>query len=124
MKLIWGQASMLHRSYRKNAKRAKTENVELYDLKTDPGETRNIADKLTHTVETLKKFAMSKYKELVPPKVGLQSMFIVSIYCTTAFILVMIPSLEELDSLAGAGQSKAPYARLVKVVGMGVPWPP
>ena len=69
---------MLHRSYRKNDKRAKSEHLELYDLKKDPGESENIADKLKHIVEDLKKFAMSNYRELIPPKIGLQSMFIVS----------------------------------------------
>ena len=78
LKLIWGQSSMLHRSYRKNDKRAKSEHLELYDLKKDPGESENIADKLKHIVEDLKKFAMSNYRELIPPKIGLQSMFIVS----------------------------------------------
>ena len=69
---------MLYRSYRKNAERAKKEHLELYDLKTDPRETKNIADKQKDIVENLKKFAVSNYEELVPPKVGLQSMFIVS----------------------------------------------
>ena len=54
------------------------EHLELYDLKTDPRETKNIADKQKDIVENLKKFAVSNYKELVPPKIGLQSMFIVS----------------------------------------------
>ena len=76
---------MLHRSYRKNSKRLKKPAVELYDLRRDPGETQNIADKHPYITENMKKVALSYYKDLVPPKTGLQSMFIVSI---------VIPSME------------------------------
>ena len=88
MKLIWGQSSMLHRSYRKNDKRANMERLELYDLKTDPRETENIAEVHKDIVENLKKFAMSNYKDLIPPKIGLQSMFIVSVYTHNLKILL------------------------------------
>ena len=46
----------------------------------DPGETQNIADKYPYITENMKKVALSYYRDLVPPKTGLQSMFIVSIH--------------------------------------------
>ena len=45
----------------------------LYNLEHDPGEKRNIANKNMDLVKELQEFSMSHYKNMVPPKIGLQS---------------------------------------------------
>ena len=47
--------------------------MELYNLEQDPGEKRNIANKNMDLVKELQEFSMSHYKNMVPPKMGLQS---------------------------------------------------
>ena len=42
-------------------------------MEQDPGEKRNIANKNMDLVKELQEFSMSHYKNMVPPKMGLQS---------------------------------------------------
>ena len=58
-KLVWGQSSMLHRSYRKPqySKAGVTtefQSLQLYDLQEDPGETRNLAAENPKLIAELK----------------------------------------------------------------------
>jgi hypothetical protein len=77
-KLIWGAKYMLARNYRKILNRSLEEQVELYNLETNPGETDNIADSYPDVVEDLKQFGILNYEKMVPPAIGLQHWVIVS----------------------------------------------
>ena len=80
--MIWGRKSMLARNYRKVRNRSDEDEVELYNLATDPGETENIADTYPDVVEGLKQFGISNYEAMVPPAVGLHNWVIVSLTST------------------------------------------
>jgi len=78
-KLIWGQASALHRSYREAKESGGISNdgdvvTELYNLRSDPGETINIAETRPAMVDRLKEQTMRFVKDIVPPRfMGLQT---------------------------------------------------
>ena len=68
---------MLERHYRKFSKRGTVEDIELYDLETDPGETENISQLFPDVVEKLKYFGLQNYEKMVPPGVGQKNWVIV-----------------------------------------------
>jgi len=75
-KLIWGQSSMLHRGYRKpqysnGGVKTEFQTLQLYDLKMDPGEKRNIAFRRKHILQKFQRLALEFYKDIVPPRFGI-----------------------------------------------------
>ena len=70
---------MLARNYRKVRNRSPEEEVELYNLETDPRETDNIADSHPDVVEDLKLFGISNYETMVPPAMGFHNWALVSL---------------------------------------------
>ena len=86
-KLIWGRKSMLSRNYRNIRNRSPEEEVELYNLETDPGETENIADSHPDVVEDLKQFGISNYEAMVPPAMGFHNWALVSLALTSLKLL-------------------------------------
>lgn len=80
-KMIWGQATMLHRGFRSAKKNGvevnEEQGLELYNLFDDPGEERNLADPATanassaNIVEQLKEIAIGYHRGLAPPRLGL-----------------------------------------------------
>ena len=70
---------MLKRNYRKTKHRSPEEEVELYNLETDPGEYENIASSLPDIVANLKQFGIANYEKMVPPAMGLQHWVLVSV---------------------------------------------
>jgi len=77
-KLVWGQAKMLHRSYR-DAKSngglvVDQQVLELYNLEKDPRETNNLAVYRMDMVLRLKSLALNYYRDMIPPRfMGLQT---------------------------------------------------
>ena len=80
---------MLARNYRKVRNRSPEEEVELYNLETDPEETDNIADSHPDVVEDLKQFGISNYEAMVPPAVGLHNWVIVSLASSTLRLILL-----------------------------------
>jgi len=75
-KLIWGQSSMLHRGYRtpqysQGGVNTEFQTLQLYDLKLDPGEKRNIATRRKHILQKFQRLAMEFYNDIVPPRFGI-----------------------------------------------------
>ena len=68
---------MLDRHYRKFSKRGTVEDIELYNLETDPGEIENISQLFPDVVEKLKYFGLQNYEKMVPPAVGQNTWVIV-----------------------------------------------
>ena len=72
-KLVWGQAGMLYRGYRhpqysEGGIMTQFQTLELFDLQTDPGETRNIAARRKAITDKFLEKALELYRELVPPR--------------------------------------------------------
>jgi len=76
-KLIWGTKYMLVRHYRKLKTRGEEEEVELFDLDNDPGETENIADIFPDVVRQLKQFGLQNYENMIPPAMGIKNWVII-----------------------------------------------
>ena len=93
-KLIWGTKYMLSRHYRKLKTRGEEEEVELFDLDSDPGETENIADIFPDVVGQLKQFGLQKYENMIPPAMGIKNWVIVCVNEANIFLteLFQIPS--------------------------------
>jgi len=77
-KLIWGQPSSLHRSYRHAKEQGglvlETQGVELYNLKTDPRESENLASSRPDLVLRLQNLIWGLLGEAIPPRfMGLQT---------------------------------------------------
>ena len=70
---------MMKRNYRKTKHRSPEEELELYNLETDPGEYENIASAYPAVVEDLKQFEIANYEKMVPPSMGLQHWVLVSL---------------------------------------------
>ena len=75
-KLIWGQSSMLHRGYRtpqysQGGVNTEFQTLQLYDLKLDPGEKRNIATRRKHILQKFQRLALEFYNDIVPPRFGI-----------------------------------------------------
>lgn len=72
-KLIWGQSSMLHRGYRppqysNGGVKTEFQTLQLFDLKMDPGEKRNIAFHRKHILQKFQRLALKYYGDIVPPR--------------------------------------------------------
>ena len=76
-KLIWGTKYMLTRHYRKWKYRGTEEEIELYNLETDPGERENISRLFPDVVKKLEYFGLQNYEKMVPPGVGQKNWVIV-----------------------------------------------
>ena len=72
-KLIWGQPGMLYRGYRppqysQGGVQTDFQTIQLFDLMTDPGETRNLAARRTVITNKFLEKARELYAGLVPPR--------------------------------------------------------
>ena len=64
---------MLHRGYRtpqysNGGVKTEFQTLQLYDLKMDPGEKRNIAFNRKHILQKFQKLALKYYGDIVPPR--------------------------------------------------------
>ena len=72
-KLIWGQPGMLYRGYRppqysQGGVQTDFQTIQLFDLMTDPGETRNLAARRKVITNKFLEKARELYAGLVPPR--------------------------------------------------------
>ena len=104
-KLIWGQSSMLHRGYRtpqysQGGVNTEFQTLQLYDLKLDPGEKRNIATRRKHILQKFQRLAMEFYSDIVPPRFGIsQSTIQVIIICARTSILRISTEFENFYNM-------------------------
>ena len=81
---------MIHRGYRKpqySGAGVKTEfqTLELYDLKMDPRETRNIATNRKVIRQKFQRIALEYYKHIIPPRFDVSQSIIEVSYVSLCF---------------------------------------
>ena len=93
--MVWGQSGMLYRGYRhpqysEGGIQTQFQTLELFDLKTDPGETRNIAARRKNITNKFMEKALEFYQEIVPPR-----------FSTSQSVISVLDRREETGAVSG-----------------------